>query len=84
MIHRPRHFEMLHLRIVKGLVDRVERAARHADLVQQLDPIGARLLLGDLADDLVQFLAVLRALRAGRVIGSVSNAHPSAASQKRL
>src|SRR5665213_1946470 len=69
VIHRPRHFEVLDLRVGEGLVDRVERAARHADLVQQLDPIDARFLLGDLAQHLVELLAVLRALRAGCVVG---------------
>ena len=75
MIDRPRHFEVLHLRVGKGLVDRIDRPARHADLVHQLDPIGGRALLGDLADPFVERLAVFRALRPGRVIGIVEQRH---------
>src|SRR6202140_3228690 len=53
--------EMLDLRVVEHLVDGVDRAARHAGLVQPLDPIGAG-AAGEIADDLgVEGIAVLRA-----------------------
>src|SRR6185436_5161119 len=38
--------EMLHLRIAERLVDRVDRPARHAGLVQRVDPFGAGALHG--------------------------------------
>src|ERR1700721_158726 len=41
VVHRPRHFEVLDLRIGKGLVDRVERPARHAAPGQTPAPKGA-------------------------------------------
>src|SRR5947209_6434445 len=75
VIDRPRHFEVLDLRVGKGLVDRVDRAARDADLVHQFHPIGGRTLFGDLADPFVERLAVLRALRPRCVIGIVEQRH---------
>src|SRR5579875_495213 len=71
VVDRPRHCEMLHLRIGKDLVDRIDRPARHADLVQQRDPVGARAGPRDRRDPLVERLAILRAQRPGRVIGVV-------------
>src|SRR6516165_2530733 len=75
MVDRPRHFEMLNLRIGKGLVDRVDRPTRNADLVHQLDPIGARTPHSDFGDPFVQRFTVLRALRPGRVIRIVEQCH---------
>src|SRR5438270_1818222 len=49
-----RNAEMLHLRLRKGLVDRVDRPARNARIVQQLHPMRARVGLGDTADPLAQ------------------------------
>ncbi len=59
---------MLYLRVGEHLIDRIERPARHANFVHQLDPIGARPPLGDLGDLLVERLAVLRARRSVGVI----------------
>src|SRR5262249_47964262 len=42
MAHRLGDTEMLHLRVGKGLVDRIDRSARHTGLSQQLDPISIR------------------------------------------
>src|SRR5438477_13197739 len=39
LFDRLRDTEVLDLRIRKGLVDRVDRAARHAILVEPLDPV---------------------------------------------
>jgi hypothetical protein len=36
--------EMLDLRVSKGLVDRIDRPAWHAGLVEPLDPISVRVL----------------------------------------
>src|SRR5688572_29390961 len=63
-----RDAEMLDLRIVEHLIDVVDRPARHAGLVENLDPLGARLLFGVSADLLVELLAVLRAQLTGRII----------------
>src|ERR1700732_1951726 len=71
MIDRTGHFEVLDLRVGKGLVDRIDRPARDADLVHQFDQIGGRAPFGNFADPLVERLAVLRALRPGCVIGVV-------------
>ena len=43
-VHRLRHGEVLHLGIGERLVDAIDRPARHARAVQDLDPLGARLL----------------------------------------
>src|SRR5690606_3356429 len=58
MFDRPGHLQVLHLRVREGLVDRVDGPAGHAGLVQQLDPLAARALTGDLRDQLVQLLPV--------------------------
>ena len=63
MLDRPRDAEMLDLRLGEGLVDGVDRPARHARLVERVDPVRRGVGLGDLADALVQRLAVLRAQR---------------------
>src|SRR6266481_2970748 len=75
MVDRPRHFQMLDLRVGEGLVDRVDRPARHTDFVHQLDPIVGGAPLGDLADPLVERLPVFRTRRAIRIIGVVEQCH---------
>ena len=60
--------EVLHLRVREGLVDRVDRPARHAGLVEGVDPVGAGVLDGFLFHQRVDGIAVLRARRAGRVV----------------
>src|SRR5262245_30849878 len=42
--------QMPDLRIGKGLIDRIDRAARYADLAEQFDPIGVRVLPNDLIE----------------------------------
>ena len=44
-LHALRDAEMLDLRIGEDLVDRVDRPARHAGLVEALDPVGAAALV---------------------------------------
>src|SRR5215213_11658556 len=61
--------EVLDLGVVEHLVDRIDRAAGHAGLVQFPDPGVRRFLLGQLADYFVQRVAVLRARGRGGVIG---------------
>src|SRR5215213_8891292 len=61
--------EVLDLGVVEHLVDRIDRAAGHAGLVQFLDPGVRRFLFGELADYFVQRVAVLRARGRGGVIG---------------
>ena len=56
---------MLHLRIGEHFVHLVDRSARHACVIQQVDPCGRRPLAGDRADRLIQPRAILRAIRVG-------------------
>jgi hypothetical protein len=56
--------EMLDLRIGKGLVDRVDRAARHTGFIEQRDPLGGVAMREQLLDIAMQLVAVLRAQRA--------------------
>src|SRR6185437_9706242 len=66
-----RDAEVFYLRILKGLVDGVDRTAGHAGLVQFLDPGVGRFLLGELVDLGIQRLAVLRAVRRGDIFRSL-------------
>ena len=83
VVDRPGDAEMLHLRVGEGLVDRVDRAARHADLVQALDPIGVRVLADDLVQMRDQRRAVLGAGHDRGEIGVVGRSLLPATSQKR-
>src|SRR5580704_11240102 len=69
MMHGRRHAEMAHLRVGEHLVHLVDRAARHAGLVEDVDPVAARLVTRDLRDFLVEGGAVLRAQLVARVVG---------------
>src|SRR5262249_51173168 len=60
MLHRPGDGEVAHLRLGERLIDAVDCTARDPSLVQELDPVGAGLFPGDLANALVQRIAVLR------------------------
>ena len=74
MVDRLGDAEMLHLRVGEGLVDRVDRPARHAHFVQPLDPIGVWVLADDLVQMRIQRRAVLGAgddRRKIRVFGEV-------------
>ena len=63
--HRLRHLQMPHLRIGEGLVDPIDRSARHAGVVQDLDPLRARLLPGHRHEHLHHRVAVGRARPRG-------------------
>ena len=63
--------EMLHLRIREHLVDRIDRAARHAGGIEFLHPGLARFFLGELVDLGVECFSVLRAVGTGGVFGPV-------------
>src|SRR6266404_6325728 len=69
MMDRLGDAEMLDLRLGEGLVDAVDRPARHAGLVQGGNPLRAGLGPGDRADALVYGLAVLRAQGAAFMLG---------------
>src|ERR1041384_4282673 len=62
---------MLHLRVGEGLVDRVDRPARHARVVEGVDPVGASVLHSLLFHQRVDGVTVLGALRAGRIVRMV-------------
>src|SRR5579875_3034899 len=76
MVDRFGDAEMAHLRIGKGLFDRIDRAARHSGLVQYFDPVGVRLLPNDLRQMRVERGAVAKS-------GSSASSRAPAASQKR-
>ena len=66
--HALRHAEMLDLRVGEHLVDRIDRPARHAGLVQALDPLGAG-SAGHVRVDLgIERVAIFRARRAGLIV----------------
>ena len=68
-LHRLRHFQVLHLRIGERLVDRIDRAARHAGVVQERDPVRARLLARHRHQHVHQRVPVLGArLRRGEAL----------------
>src|SRR5216684_160080 len=71
MLHRPGDAEIFHLRLGEGLVDGVDRPARHARLVQRFHPVRRRVGPGDGGDALVHRLAVLRAQAGRGVLGMV-------------
>ena len=67
--HVLRDAEMLDLRVLEHLVDRVDRPAGHAGLVELADPGLGRLRHGALLDLGVERIAVLGAGRRRRVVG---------------
>src|SRR5712672_2514606 len=69
LLHRLRHADMLDLRVGEHLVDRIDRSARHARLVEPVDPLGAAALDGVPVDLGIERVAVLRAAGAGRIVG---------------
>src|SRR5687767_8927164 len=69
MIDRRCNPEMLHLAVRENLVDGIDRAARHAGLVEHLEPVAARALPDDLRHARIERAAILRAQHGRRVIG---------------
>jgi len=63
--------EMLDLRIRKYLVNRIDRAARHAGGVEFLHPGLARFFLGEPVDLGVEYFSVLRAVGPRGIFGPV-------------
>jgi hypothetical protein len=79
-VHRLRHAEVLHLGIGERLVDAVDRPARHARAVQDLDPLGARLLARHRHQDLHDLVPIGRPrprggeARVGEQVGPLDGA----------
>src|SRR6185312_12237537 len=69
MIDRLGDAQMLHLRVGEDLVHAVDRARRHARRVDDLDPLGRGLGLGDLLDRGVEPVAVLEPSLVAGVLG---------------
>src|SRR6185437_10681333 len=63
--------EVFYLRVLKSLVDRIDRAAGHAGLVQLPDPGVGRFLLGELVELGIERLAVLRAIGSRDIFGAL-------------
>src|ERR1700759_3808825 len=63
--------KMLDLRVGKGLVDRIDRPARDARLVETLDPVSVRVLPNDLGEVRVERRPVSRARDNSREIRAV-------------
>src|SRR6185295_11256872 len=61
--------ELAHLRVRERLVDRIDRAARHAGRVERIDPVGGAARSQVPLDVAVQAVAVLGAQRRGLVVG---------------
>src|SRR6202011_5453794 len=68
MMHGRGHVQVLDLLVGEHLVHLIDRPARHARLVENVDPFAARLVLRDLGDRLVHAGAVLRAQLVRRVV----------------
>ena len=71
---RPGDPEMLDLRIGEGLVDRIDRPARHAGLVEPLDPISVGMLPDELGEMRIERRPVFGARdhrREIRIVGQV-------------
>src|SRR6185312_7694544 len=54
--------EVFYLRVLKGLVDRIDRTTGHAGVIQLPDPGVGRFLRGELVELGIQRLAILRAV----------------------
>src|SRR5215469_5850547 len=60
---------MLDLRIGKHLIDRIDRTAWHAGLIESFDPVGTWTLGGQLVDFRIQCVTILRSVRSICIFG---------------
>ena len=68
---------MLHLRVVEGVLQRVDRPTRHSRVVQDFDPSGGRLRARHLLDVGIQRLPVRDTARRGGILWPLQQLYQS-------